>query len=369
MPAGGLFSGTGVNANKFDPKQAGVGIHLLTYVTNAVAGCSVQYTGTLQVNPKPTLQFASLNKVCEGNQVVISPIASGELFWSDSTGTLNRFTTSGLTFKPTRSTSYLITCRDGKGCTNTQPVSIQVDPLPDAGFSYGSTSFCSGGNATVIMAGLSGGSFSANLGVSINATTGQINLANTPPGNHTITYSVTNAAGCKSVSQQTITVKSVPALSLSNLILCSGSTQAITFIGSSTGSNWTSNNPAIAAVDGSGVVQGLQSGQTLVRFTNSEGCSSNLVVTVKDLPRLSGKQLVCKLDSIQVISNSPNAGLANFISQTPGIASVNTRGIVRGNRAGTAIIEFRDNNGCSATHVLKVDSVPERQPSKKPSFI
>ena len=90
VPAGGQFSGAGVYANKFDPQQAGVGKNIITYVTNAVAGCSVQYSGTIQVNPKPSLQVASLNKVCEGNQVVINPIASGELFWSDSAGTLNR---------------------------------------------------------------------------------------------------------------------------------------------------------------------------------------------------------------------------------------------------------------------------------------
>ena len=366
VQAGGKFSGAGVTANSFDPQQAGIGKHIITYVTNAVSGCSVLYTGTIQVNPKPSLQVASLSKICEGNQVDINPVASGELFWSDSTGTLNRFVSSGLTFKPTRSISYLITCRDGKGCTNSQPIFIQVDPVPDASFSYGSTNFCSGGNATVLMAGLSGGSFSADLGVSINAATGQINLANTQPGNHIITYSVTNTAGCRSVSQQTITIKPVPVLSLSDLILCSGSVQAITFTGSSIGSSFTSNNPAIAAVDASGIVQGLQSGQTLVRFTNSEGCTSNVAVTVKDLPRLSGKQLVCKLDSMQVITNSTIGTSANFVSQTPGIASVNTRGIVRGNRAGTAIIEFRDNNGCSATHILKVDSVPQRQPA--PTF-
>ena len=366
VQAGGKFSGAGVTANSFDPQQAGIGKHIITYVTNAVSGCSVLYTGTIQVNPKPSLQVTSLSKICEGNQVDINPVASGELFWSDSTGTLNRFVSSGLTFKPTRSISYLITCRDGKGCTNSQPIFIQVDPVPDASFSYGSTNFCSGGNATVLMAGLSGGSFSADLGVSINAATGQINLANTQPGNHIITYSVTNTAGCRSVSQQTITIKPVPVLSLSDLILCSGSVQAITFTGSSIGSSFTSNNPAIAAVDASGIVQGLQSGQTLVRFTNSEGCTSNVAVTVKDLPRLSGKQLVCKLDSMQVITNSTIGTSANFVSQTPGIASVNTRGIVRGNRAGTAIIEFRDNNGCSATHILKVDSVPQRQPA--PTF-
>ena len=363
VPAGGQFSGAGVNANKFDPLQAGIGKHIIKYVTNAVAGCSIQYTGTIQVNPKPALQVTSLKKVCEGNQVLISPIASGELFWSDSTGTLNRFTTGGLTFKPTRSISYLITCKDAKGCTNSQPVTIQVDPIPDASFSYGSTNFCSGGNATVLMAGLSGGIFSANASVAINAVTGQINLAKTPLGNHTVTYSVTSAAGCKSVSQQTITVKPVPVLSLSNLILCSGSVQAITFTGSALGSNWTSGNPAIATIDASGVVQGLQAGQTLVRFTNNEGCTSNVAVTVKDLPRLSGKQLVCKLDSIQVSTTATFGDFAKFVSQTPGIATVNSRGIVRGNRAGTAIIEFRDNYGCAATHMLKVDSVPERQPA------
>src|SRR5262249_37424029 len=40
LPAGGTFSGDGVSGNTFDPSQAGVGIHAVTYSYTDAAGCS-----------------------------------------------------------------------------------------------------------------------------------------------------------------------------------------------------------------------------------------------------------------------------------------------------------------------------------------
>jgi gliding motility-associated-like protein len=362
VPTGGIFTGNGVVGNSFDPQKAGVGKHMINYVTNAVSGCAIQFTGTIQVNPKPSLQVTALNKVCEGSAVVINPIATGELFWTDSTGKLNQFSSS-FVIKATRTKTYLITCRDGKGCTNTQPVSIEVDPIPDARFNYSSNTFCAGGTATVLIAGLSGGSFSANPGLSIEPSTGQIDLSASKPGSHTIVYRVANATGCVSTHQITITVASVPTLSLSNLLLCSGSSQAITTTAMAAGGSWMSGNSSVANIDVNGIVQGLQPGKTIIRFTNNEGCASNLSVIVKELPQLTGKQLVCKRDSILIIANSLLVGSAGFTSITPAIASVSMGGVVRGQRAGVATIEFKDSFGCSITHTVQVDSVPERIPA------
>ena len=362
VPTGGIFTGNGVVGNSFDPQKAGVGKHIINYVTNAVSGCAIQFTGSIQVNPKPSLQVTALNKVCEGSAVVINPIANGELFWTDSTGKLNQFSSS-FVIKATRTKTYLITCRDGKGCTNTQPVSIEVDPIPDARFNYSSNTFCAGGTATVLIAGLSGGSFTANPGLSIQSSTGQIDLSVSKPGDYTILYRVANATGCVSTHQTSITVASVPTLSLANLLLCSGSSQAITTMGMAAGGSWVSGNSSVANIDVNGIVQGLQPGKTIIRFTNNEGCASNLSVIVKELPQLTGKQLVCKRDSILIIANSLLVGSAGFTSITPAIASVSMGGVVRGQRAGVATIEFKDSFGCSVTHTVQVDSVPERIPA------
>ena len=363
IPSGGQFNGKGVSGNIFDPQQAGVGKHQIQYVTTAVSGCAAIYSGTIQVNPKPDIQVNAVNKVCEGSEVVINPIANGALFWADSTGKLNQLN-SGLVIKATRNTTYFITCRDGKGCTSTQPVAIEVDRVPTANFSLSSNTFCGNGSATPLVAGMSGGTFSANQGLVIDAVTGKINLQNSIPGSYEITYRVSNTTGCSAAYHQSITVEPVPQLSMSNLSLCSGSVQAISATGMALGGEWTSSNTSIAAVDNKGLIKGNFPGQALIRYTNVQGCNNGLVVAVKELPKLSGKPIVCKKDSIQIFTNAGAPGAATqFISQAPLIATVDARGVVRGERAGLVTIEFRDAIGCVATHQVQVDSVPEKSPA------
>ncbi|MBU3743913.1 MAG: gliding motility-associated C-terminal domain-containing protein, partial [Sediminibacterium sp.] len=360
IPVGGQFNGKGVNGTIFDPQQAGVGKHIIQYITPAVSGCAAIYSGTIQVNPKPDIQVNAVNKVCEGTAVIINPIANGTLFWADSSGKLNQLSSS-LIIKATRNTTYFITCRDGKGCTNTQPVAIEVDPVPDAKFSFNSNTFCGTGSVTALIGGMSGGTFSANPGLQIDSVSGKIDLQNSIPGSYQIIYQVNNTTGCSAAYQQSITVDPVPQLSIAKLSMCIGTVQAISATGMAIGGAWNSSNTLIAEVDNKGLVKGNMPGQTLIRYTNVQGCSSGLAVIVKELPRLSGKPIVCKKDSIQIFTNAGALGnTTQFISQAPSIATVDARGVVKGERSGIATIEFRDAIGCVATHIVQVDSVPVR---------
>ncbi|MCB0774445.1 MAG: hypothetical protein KDB93_13845, partial [Flavobacteriales bacterium] len=73
--------------------------------------------------------------------------------------------------------------------------------------------YCSnGGTATVTRTGTAGGAYSASpAGLSINASTGAVNLGSSTPGSYTVTYTIAASGGCASFSTTAnVTVTSAP---------------------------------------------------------------------------------------------------------------------------------------------------------------
>jgi len=66
--------------------------------------------------------------------------------------------------------------------------------VTNASISYAGSPFCNTGTTTVSLTGNTGGTFSASpAGLSINTTTGAIDLANSALNNYTVTYTVSSA--------------------------------------------------------------------------------------------------------------------------------------------------------------------------------
>lgn len=63
MPAGGTYSGPGVNGNVFDPAAAGVGTHTISYTLSA-NGCSTTVSSQLVVTAAPQASISPLTSVC-----------------------------------------------------------------------------------------------------------------------------------------------------------------------------------------------------------------------------------------------------------------------------------------------------------------
>ncbi|CAA6829814.1 MAG: internalin, putative, partial [uncultured Aureispira sp.] len=84
------------------------------------------------------------------------------------------------------------------GCVTTDTVTIIVIGVPDGAFTYPDTLYCQQGvtNPTAVVTGTPGGTFSSNTGVVFsNTSTGEIDLANTPVGNHDIFYELSSPGG------------------------------------------------------------------------------------------------------------------------------------------------------------------------------
>lgn len=211
-----------------------------------------------------------------------------------------------------RSATLTVTPVTG-GCSGT-PASftIAVYPTPVAtSFSYTGTPYCSAtGTVTPFFSGFTGGTFSAApAGLSINATTGVVDLAASSAGNYTVSYTASNGA-CTVQATAVIGIRPALTTVTGTRSFCGGSTTTPIQFSNAPGLTfpWTNTNtdiglpasgsgdiPAFLAVNSSGVnaqadIRAVVSGGT--------GCAGTVVafrITVKPEPTVNAvaDQVVC----------------------------------------------------------------------------
>ena len=116
---------------------------------------------------------------------------------------------------------YSFSVVDNNGCPIT--VSGVYSGAEQASISYPRTTYCdSENNPSPTINGVAGGTFSSTPGLSINPTTGVIDLSNSTPGTYTITYQ-TPSPDCFATTTFDITIIAEPEVSIagSNLSGCS----------------------------------------------------------------------------------------------------------------------------------------------------
>jgi PKD repeat protein len=212
MPVGGIYSGTSVAGNQFDPTTAGRGQHLITYTYTTAAGCSSSATEILTVHPLIDVNAGSDISVCVGNTVILSASNAVSYAWTPNSS-LSAATGQEVVASPLTTTLYRVTGTDVQGCTSHDDVWVFVQPLPTASIQYPSNVYCNTGQASVIRTGVAGGSYSADVGLIINATTGEIDLSASTPGSYTVTYSFSNGS-CSNEATTEVTIVPPPSVSL-----------------------------------------------------------------------------------------------------------------------------------------------------------
>ncbi|MFY7669581.1 T9SS type A sorting domain-containing protein, partial [Tenacibaculum sp. MEBiC06402] len=110
--------------------------------------------------------------------------------------------------------TYTVTYTTAGTCPNSSNVSVTINALDDASFSYGAASYCvNAADPSPTITGLTGGSFSSTAGLSINASTGQIDVSASTPNTYTVTY--TTAGTCPNSSNVSVTINALDDASFS----------------------------------------------------------------------------------------------------------------------------------------------------------
>ena len=264
-PTGGIFSGSGVTGNSFNPASAGAGSRTITYTFTTDKGCSTETTANIVVNDVSPLSFTLPAFTCSN----ATPIT---LSGSPAGGIFSGAGVSGNTFDPAiagagvKSISYTVTTIEG--CSSTKVVEITVNAVPAITFTL-PLSICKNAASIQLAATPTGGIFSGQ-GVTGNT----FNPASAGAGSRTITYTFTTDKGCITETTANILVNDVSPLSFTiPAFICSNATP-ITLSATPSGGSFSgagiSGNTFDPAIAGAGVKTIIYS------YTNSNGCSNSI---------------------------------------------------------------------------------------------
>ncbi len=206
------------------------GTYVITYTTAGTCPGTSTQTFTITNTPNAAFTYAATSYCTSGANP--TPVVTGSLgvfsatpmglIFNPSTGVVNLATSIPGTYDVTNTIAASGTC-----AATSETVQITITATEEATFSYASTTYClNGTNPTPIVTGTTG-LFSSTLGLSIDANTGEINLANSVPGTYTVTNELPASGACPAVSATTVvTVTASPdaAFTYAAITYCSTGT-------------------------------------------------------------------------------------------------------------------------------------------------
>lgn len=260
LPAGGTFSGAGVNSGMFDPALVGGGTHIVTYVYQNALGCENTAQLNIEVGDAPAVTITSSNngalEVCDGETIDLTATTGFDSYVWNTSDTDEFITVSS-------SGQYSVTVTDANGCEGTSVianVTVQSTPSPVI-TANGPLLFCEGETITLTTA--------SNQGAYLWDITGGTNPSTVvqESGNYFVT--VTNQFGCEGVSNM-ISVDVTPMDDA--IILDSGNDLTVDPPG--TGYQWFLNGDPIPGATGIDYTA-IQSGNYHVEYIGPNGCPTS----------------------------------------------------------------------------------------------
>ena len=342
------------------------GTAIVSYTVTNANGCSTTVTQTITVHaypPVPTITASGPTDICVGSTVILSSSSTiGNQWYKDGVAIAGA---TAQAYTVNSSGSYSVTVTNANNCSSAAASAtvVTVSAYPSVSPITGSSSLCVGQQTTLANATSGGVWTSSNTAVAtINNTTGQVTAI--ASGTTTISYTVTNAAGCSKAVTYNITINALPSLSAiaGNPILCVGA--AATFSNATSGGTWSSSNTSVATINATtGQVTAIASGTTTISYsvTNTNNCSATVtqVVSVEAKPIISPIACATNLctGSTAMATSATSGG--TWSSSNTSVATIDAvTGQITGISSGSTMISYTVTNasGCSAT-VTQVVSV------------
>ena len=124
LPAGGVYTGTGVNVDEFDPTVAGVGSHFITYHYTDVNGCENFADTVIDVHPVPVVDLGSDFDVCADGSATIDAGAGFDTYLWSTAATTQSITVDGATIGLGNTMTFSVTVTNTFGCEGEDEVDV-----------------------------------------------------------------------------------------------------------------------------------------------------------------------------------------------------------------------------------------------------
>ncbi len=344
--------------------------YTLTYNNN---GCIGTGTGTIVVNPQPTITLTG-GAICAGQNITLTPggnPAGGTYSWQPG-----GMTGASVTVSPATTTTYTATVTAPGGCQATASAQVVVNALPVCQFTYDTVCF---GDVTSFFdqssvqgSNITGWQWVFGDGSPVDNTANPTHQY-AAPGTYTVTLIVTSAQGCTGTMTHQVTVNDNPTASFNVGNVCIydpalfNNTSTIT-TGTITGYAWNFGGPGTSTQTNPSQMYPTPGTYTvqLIAYAGT-GCSDTVTAPVVIHPKPNAAfnfTAVCVGNPTPVVDNSTiTTGTINGWSYNNSTGTSNNQNPTftfptAGNHNTTLIVT--SDQGCTDTVMvpIKVNAVP-----------
>ncbi|MDX2359276.1 MAG: PKD domain-containing protein [Crocinitomicaceae bacterium] len=230
-------------------------------------GCSNTDQVIVTVNALPAVVANGATWICDGESTTIDASGASTYSWDNGLGA-----GAAQTVSPTSTTTYTVIGTDATGCTNSDQVTITVNALPTV-VASSDVDICEGNSATIDASGASNYDWDNGLGAGISH-----NVSPTVTTTYVVTG--TDANSCSNTDQVTITVNSIPTVSITPAsidTICSN-VDPITLVGAPVGGTFT--GPGVSGTVFTPSVAGPGTHTITYDYTDGNGCSNSIGLSV-----------------------------------------------------------------------------------------
>ena len=351
--------------------NTGTASRTTTYTLTAVSatGCVGSSTVRVTVDPAVTANAGAAQTFCSGGSAPLGGRASQAGYtysWSPITGLANA-TAAQTTVSLTNTTGTPITITytltaSSNGCSNTSTVQVTVNPATSAAFAYNAASYCqSSANPTPTISGTAGGTFTSATGLSLDASTGQINLAASTVGTYTVTYSVGGLCPSTSTQQVTVATPGAAGFSYANAAYCaSGANPTAILVAGAAAGTFTASPAGLSLNASLGAINLVASQPGTYTVTNTvsangscQAASATTQVSISAVPvaalAVSGPTTICQGSSVTLTANGGSIGATyQFLLNGQAIGGA-TAATYAATQAGTYSVVVTNPGNCTAT--------------------
>lgn len=183
------------------------GMYTVTYTSNGPCPTTSNETVTIDALDDASYSYSSASYCLNATDplAAVTGLAGG-VFSSAPAGLIMNSATGEIDLSASTPGSFTITYTTSGPCSNSSDVSVTIDPLDDATFNYGATSYCVNSIDPIpVITGLAGGTFASSpAGMVINTATGEIDVSSATPGLYSISY--TTNGSCPNTSSVSVTI-------------------------------------------------------------------------------------------------------------------------------------------------------------------
>lgn len=286
-------------------------------------GCSNSDSVMITVNALPVVALGVDTALCGGSITLDAGNAGASYLWNDNS--------TAQTLTATVTGNYYVTVTDANTCSNSDTVSVTVNPIPVV--TLGNDTAVCGGPVT-LDAGNAGASFLWND----NSTAQTLSAA--ASGMYSV--DVTDANGCVGSDTLTLTVNALPVVNLGNDSAQCGGT--IVLDAGNAGANYLWNDNSTNQTLNAGT-----SGTYYVDVTDANGCSSSdsvvIAINANPVVALGNDTAYCGGPVTLDAGNSGSSYLwnDNSTAQTLPVSA-----------SGTFYVDVTDANGCSGSDTVAI---------------